>query len=128
MGREKEPTLEDYAAGSMLGSSFVLTWGLILSTFQQPATAPLLFTVSYIVYSIGGGIASYLVSGRGDGRHLTIGLRVSIGAWILSMLFFKSLTPGSLIALLSSLFLGGIIGSLTRKIKDKKEIADVESK
>lgn len=123
--KDVKPTLTDYLAGAILANGFVWLWTLILYQFSDffiglPATFVADF--SLIIYLSGGTLASYLVCRRSASRSVVTGLKLSVAAWLFSLVMAPSivdLSAGLVLSLLMCFLAGGVVGSylaLRRKL------------
>lgn len=112
-----KPSLNDYLAGAILSNGFIWIWNLMMGHIPLLYKAPvvLLANVSYLIYIAAGFTSSYLVCLRAEREHLIVGLKTTLLAWILSILFMFSLPQNPNwsfpIALLICLTMGSIAGA-----------------
>lgn len=121
MSEEGKPSWEDYMAGSILTCGVVWAWSMIMGLIQRSTQGSLGFAVaafSYVVYAMGGAMASYIVSRKATRRHLVVGVKMGLASWGANMLivfpFLSERSPGAMVVLLVSLLAGSVAGALTR--------------
>lgn len=130
---QRVPNLTDYMAGAMVANGFVWMWAQALPHLSWiPFT--LLAEASYVIYLLGGIVASYLVCKRASSRQLIVGLKFAAIAWAFSIIMMLSIaaepTVGLAVALLVCFAMGGVAGaylalkSRLRSLKVQVEAAE----
>jgi len=123
LSEEKRLSFYDYLAASTFACAFVWIWGIFLGRIPQlpEKTMAMIVLLSFLVYMLGGAIASYLILRRSTGKPLHEGIKVGLGAIaILILIVFPHSAKRSLeatIAVMVSTFLGSILGTLVPQLK-----------
>ncbi|MFB0557513.1 MAG: hypothetical protein ACETVY_00215 [Candidatus Bathyarchaeia archaeon] len=113
--------------GSFLASAFVWVWMSALSPLGvEESTLPIKITLillQYLFFGVGGFTAAYIVSARTKGFDILVGLKIGLGAWIISSTLFipqaGTITIPTLILTLISFLAGSHLGAsyYRRKIR-----------
>jgi len=126
------PSIYDYMASSMLGIFTVWFWAQTAIQFSKffEETHPIIISLlSYIFYTIGGTIFTYLVVEKMKKVNMGTGLKVSIVASLASSVYFylsTNVTPDLILAIFVSFLLGGYLG--VQIMMRKVVVSVIESK
>jgi hypothetical protein len=127
LGYVKKLTFYDFMAASILGIFIVWFWAQIAYYIPGFKDAPLGITIlaSYIFYTLGGIIVTYLAMKRSETEKIRDGLLIG-GITSLSTSIYVTLIPGATLNIVAALFisylLGGYLGTLLKiKITKPKE-------
>jgi len=115
--KPKEPNINDYVAGAMLANGVVWIWMQALSVFRDYASQvppALLADISYVVYILGGYLASMQVCKRADQKHLIVGAKLAAASWVMGVFIMFTLAPEPdarlMVALLVCFAAGCVLG------------------
>jgi len=117
MAAEALPSFENYLGAAALACGITWIWDYFAS-FYFPGQAALNLTLlSFVVYLEGAFFGAFGLTRRRLTKHLHVGIRVGIGAWMTNMVFrlivfsFSEALWGVLVYL-ASFLLGGSLGGL----------------
>lgn len=109
----------DLLMGSFLASAFVWVWMTALSPLgAEGSTFPIRITLTllqYLFFGVGGFTAAYVVTAKTKSFDTLVGLKIGLGAWIISSTLFMpqagKVTTPTLILTLISFLAGGHLGA-----------------
>lgn len=108
----------DFMAGAMLANGIVFVWMQALSVFRgYTSQLPpwVLVNFSYVIYILGGYVASRQVTKRTKREHLKAGLKTAGYSTVMALLIISSLDSGLDIGFAAVLgicfFAGSVLGS-----------------
>ena len=114
----REPSNNDYMAGSILANGIIWLWMQTLIIFKNyTSRLPPVYLVdlSYVTFIVAGFISSQQVAKRSERNQLIVSLRSALYSWIgsLIMMFTISGTPtiSFAVILLICLMFGAFLGS-----------------
>jgi len=114
---EYKPSLMDYFAGGVLTSG--LTWFWLNLKYYFPYQVISFFNIPiFILFS---SIASHFICRKAKSDYIRIGLRTTVSAWLISLLFLLSFSFNFdlelLLILLFCYFVGGLTGTFITQRK-----------
>jgi len=121
MGSESSPTFESYFGAALVTCGITWFWDYASSLYFPGQTALNLTLLSATVYLEAAMIGAFGLTRRISTRHIDVGVRVGLGAWIGNALFRLVLFElgealwGVVVYLLSFLG-GGVVGGLLGRI------------
>lgn len=108
---ERKPILVDYLAGGVLTSSLVWVW-LQLVHYIPNQIILFVYVPMLVVLS---GISTYIVCMKTSKDHINIGIRTALSSWLISVLFFLTVSfyfdLNILLILLICYVVGGLGGA-----------------
>jgi len=116
--QKRQPNLNDYLAGGLLSNGLVWMWIIALGYLANlsPTLSPaILADLSYVMYLVAGGLASYLVCKRAYSRHIVVAFRLVAIEWVFTVMLMLSMAAepsiGMAVALLICFTMSGIAGA-----------------
>ncbi len=131
MDEPSETKFTDLLMGSFLAAVFVWIWmyasSLVDLHHAPPQIQVTLSIAQYVFFGVGGFIASHIVSKRTRNPR-GIGLKIGLGAWIISLTLFMPQSEGVTMATIIMTLVSFITGSQLGQIfQSRKRAAHLKS-